>query len=106
MARRVGWYFIFVGMVLLAVAFVLAVGSQSSGRVLLGGLGSVAAGAWLVTRAGSGAPAAPPPVVQPKAKEGGRPPAPAHAKPPAPAKPAGHPKGWAGVFRPKSKPKT
>jgi hypothetical protein len=97
MARRVGWYFVFVGVVLLAIAFVLAVGGQSSGRMLLGGLGCTLAGAWLVLRSAGVAPAPPP--VAAKAKEGGKPPT------PPPDKPAARPRGLAGLLRSRSKSK-
>jgi hypothetical protein len=91
MARRVGWYFVFVGIVLLAIAFVLAMGKQPSGRMLMSGLASLVLGAWLLVRALSAAPAppAPPPAEAKSAKP----------KPAAPEKPPPKPKGLAGLFR-------
>ena len=100
MVRRVAWYFILVGIVLLAVALVLAMGQQSSGRALLWGLGSLIAGVWVLLRTAA-APAAPP--VEAKAKEAGKPPAPKpEAKPAAPKAPA-KPRGLGGMFRPRTK---
>ena len=118
MARRVGWYFIFIGIVLLAVAFVLAMGQQPSGRALIWGLGSVLGGVWVVLRSGSAArvaPAAPP--SEAKAKQGPKPPAarrheggqsppPAGAareSKPAASKPAPKPNGLSALFQPRMK---
>ncbi len=106
MIRRVGWYFIFIGIVLLAVAFVLAMGRQPSGRALIWGVSSVLAGVWVVLRSGRAAPVAPvAPPAQVKAKQGPKAPAAAPAKeskPPAP-KPAAKPTGLSAMFQPRMK---
>lgn len=107
MTRRIGWYFVFVGMVLLAIALVLAIGEQSSGRMFLSGLGGLIVGVWLILRS-VGAPAAAPPLPPPKpapaaqpkqAAKAPGPPKAAPAKPSAPAKA----RGLAGMFQPRSK---
>jgi hypothetical protein len=102
LARRVGWYFIFIGIVLLAVAFVLAMGQQPSGRVLFWALGSVVAGVWVVLRSGSARPAAPAaPPAEAKAKSAPKAPAAAPAKETKPH--ASKPKGISAMFQPRSK---
>jgi hypothetical protein len=106
MARRVGWYFVFVGLVLLAIAFVLAMGEQSSGRMLLIGFGGLAVGAWLIVRSvGSATIAAPPPSAPPaaaQAKQGPKAPGPPKPAPAAPARA----RGMSRLFQPRSKSRT
>ena len=113
MTRRIGWYFVFVGMVLLAIALVLAIGEQPSGRMFLSGLGGIVAGTWMILRSVGAASAGPPPpqaapAPAAQSKQTARAPGPpkaAPAKAPAPAKTGAPAKagGLARMFQPRSK---
>jgi hypothetical protein len=105
MTRRIGAFFVFVGVVFLAVSTVLALGEQPSGRLFLAGLAASAVGVWAVIRSAGGAPLPPP---GPPAGS----PAAARAKPagpagggPAPSEPPGPPKlrGLARLLQPRTK---
>ncbi|MBI3763540.1 MAG: hypothetical protein HY260_16975 [Chloroflexi bacterium] len=114
-ARRIGWYFMFLGIAVLAIALILALGQQPSFRTLLMGLGSTMIGLWFALRAARSAallkppPPPPPAPAAAKAKGGFRLPLPSFGKkkpsppPPPPPPPPQKPKGLAALFARKPK---
>ncbi len=102
MTRRVGWYFTFIGIILLTIALILAMGRQSGGWVLVSGLAALIIGVWIMFRSAGVAPAPPPPPPAPAAapKGGKAAPAKPENKPEQsapPAKPA-KPRSLGGLF--------